>query len=67
MTPIKPQKLHQPRAQSPSSQSQKHGSYEFAERGGIYRIQPIVGAVAQVVIVQGAAGQRYTLGRLVVG
>ena len=51
-------------AQSACSQAKEDGAYEFAERGRIHGLQLLLGAMVQVVVVEGAATQAAAFRRL---
>ena len=55
-----------PGAQPARSEAHEHRADQLAKRGGIDGVQLLLLTVAQVVVVQGAPGQAYTLRRLVV-
>ena len=51
-------------AQSSSPQAKEHGAYELAERGRIDGLETLLGAVVNVVVVEGAAAETAALGGL---
>lgn len=55
-----------PGAQASRPQAHEDGADELAERGRVDRVQFLLLAVPQIVIVQGAAREAHSLGRLVV-
>lgn len=58
--------VKEPCPEAPRAESHEDGADEFAKRGCIDRVQFLLLAVTQVVVVQGAAGQAHPLRRLVV-
>ena len=55
-----------PGAQPACAEAHEHRADQLAEGGGVDGVQLLLLAVAQVVVVQGAAGQAHALRRLVV-
>ena len=57
---------HTPGAQPPGAQSKEDGTYQLSKRGRVHGVHLLLLAVAQVVVVEGAARQTHALRRLVV-